>query len=388
MTSILSKSARSHPHPTGRQFLKVAYSLIFAIFPILFPEFAPSAEAKEMTFDVIYNNHTNIIVADGNIVPDTPKRFQEFLDSDRLDGFRFIVHLNSDGGSLYGGIQLGRMIRANGFATGIQSYQPRAAGAGSWWPAAEPGLCMSACALAFLGGENRAIDSASHIGFHQFSSSRASSDAQSNTFKTEATTQLVSSDVLDYIVSMGASVELFMRMSHALPNEMFIPGGDDLLALKIVSQTAFRDFGFEPYRSGVIAYSTFPENVEGRSVVHQITTYCKGGRPFVLLSGAPGSRGLSDSWIEASQEYLNGFTIWPAKPGPQASYPARNVRFRAGSSVLAEIQIDTSGAEALARNGQARIDIPAVSGFIFSFRIQASEMDSRKIKSSFTHCIS
>ena len=367
--------------------MKTIRALIAAIF-LAGLGLPASTSAKEMTFDVIHNNHTNIIVGDGDITSGTPTRFQDFLDADRLDGFRFIVHLNSNGGSLLGGMQLGQLIRANGFSTGIQSYEPRKTGESPWWPSEMPGSCMSACALAFLGGEVRAIDPRSSIGFHQFSSQRNSDEAQPATSITEAMTQIVSSDVLDYIVSMGASLQLFLQMSNALPNEMFIPRSEELRALKIISQTAFRDFGFEPYRSGVIAYSTFPENVAGRSAVHQITTYCKGGRPYVLLSGAPGSPGLTSEWVSGSREYLNGFSIWSSKTGGRAAYPARNVRFRTGSTALAEIELDADGAVALMENGQASIDIPAVTGFMFGFKVEATELDVRKLRSSFTHCIS
>lgn len=370
------------------QRLKASVNLCMAAIGLITFWIASSASAREMTFDIIYNNHTNIIVGNGDITAETPMRFQEFLDSDKLDGFRFIVHLNSNGGSLYGGIELGKLIRENGFATGVQAYDAREPGESSWWPSERPGHCMSACALAFLGGKVRAIGSGSSIGFHQFSSHRASTDEQPEASATEAMTQIISSDVLDYIVRMGASLELFLHMSNALPDQMYIPRGDELRSLKVISQTAFRDFGFEPYKVGVIAYATFPENVEGRSVVYQITTFCKGGIPYVLLSGVPGSQGLTPEWISGSQEYLSGFSISSNKTGRSTSYPASNVRFRSGSTALAEIKLDPVGAATLMEDGHGSISIPGASGFLFEFKLEASESDVDKIRSSFTHCIS
>lgn len=72
------------------------------------------ATAKDMTFDIIYQNHTNVVVADGVITAETPNDFRDFLDSEPFDGFNFLIDLNSPGGNLWGGMELGRMIRAEG----------------------------------------------------------------------------------------------------------------------------------------------------------------------------------------------------------------------------------------------------------------------------------
>ena len=55
---------------------------------------ATTAYAKDMTFDIIYYNHTNIVVADGDITYDTPAAFQAFLDTNPFDGFNFLIDLN------------------------------------------------------------------------------------------------------------------------------------------------------------------------------------------------------------------------------------------------------------------------------------------------------
>ncbi|MDR9821116.1 hypothetical protein RJJ63_17780 [Rhizobium hidalgonense] len=61
-----------------------------------------------------------------------------------------LVFLNSEGGDLKAGIEIGRAIRLRGFAT-----------------ATPPGtLCASACALTWLAGSQRFLQPESNIGFH------------------------------------------------------------------------------------------------------------------------------------------------------------------------------------------------------------------------------
>jgi hypothetical protein len=52
------------------------------------------------------------IVADGEITAETPKEFRRFLSSEKIQpGAQLEVYLNSPGGNLIGGIQLGEIVR-------------------------------------------------------------------------------------------------------------------------------------------------------------------------------------------------------------------------------------------------------------------------------------
>ncbi|SEH24145.1 hypothetical protein [Rhizobium sp. NFR12] len=63
---------------------------------------------------------------------------------------RAIVVLNSGGGNLQAGLEIGKAIRLRGFATAVP---PDA-------------LCASACALTWLAGSPRLLDATSKLGFH------------------------------------------------------------------------------------------------------------------------------------------------------------------------------------------------------------------------------
>lgn len=340
--------------------------------------------AKEMTFDIIYMNHTNVVVADGTITKETPDRFQAFLDTTQFDGYNFLIHLNSPGGNLYGGMELGRMIRDQGLTTDIRWYVPRPEGQDWYSPEygeQGAGQCYSACALAFLGGKVREISDGAIIGFHQFSG------GVDDIEKIQIGTQLAAGEVLKYLTSMGASPSLFSRMSEALPDDMYVPSADDLLVYSIISRDAFTGFTLEPYGNGVLAFSTFPENTKGTNLVYQVTTYCKKGRPFILLSGRPDEMGLSEDFADRVEAHLEGFGVSiDGVDGSSYLYPPSLVKFRSGQQ-LAEIEVDKRFLEMIeVGKTQGTVLFPYIFGGRMAFEIQATPEDIKRISSSFKLC--
>ena len=111
------------------------------------------------------------IFIDGEIGPDEGAR----LDAEaraRGIGPGSTVHLNSPGGSLYGGMDLGRAVRAHGFNTNV------AAPPTPDQPYGAAGACLSACTLAFLGGQFRYVNAAAIFGVHRFYSPSPPPDAE------------------------------------------------------------------------------------------------------------------------------------------------------------------------------------------------------------------
>ena len=348
---------------------------------------AVPAVSKDMTFDIIYLNHTNIVVADGEITADTPDAFQDFLDAEPFDGFSFLIDLNSPGGSLLGGIELGRMIRKQGLTTRVASYTQRAPGEAYWDPREEPGICMSACALAFLGGEDRELNEGSVLGFHQFSSAGNSVGKVADLYETEATTQIIAGVVHDYIEAMGVSPTLFSRMSMTVPEEMYVPTAYELAAFNIIPPDAFSNFTMEPYADGVIAYSTFLGNIEGRNIVSQITAYCRAGAPYLLLSQPENYRPLDQRWLNLATEMLGGFSLWIPPGHVKIDYPASNVDLRIGGQQLAEIRLDARGLDILMEGAKASVQLPGALGTSMYFEIKPTEADKKILDGAFKLCI-
>jgi hypothetical protein len=86
------------------------------------------------------------IFIDGPIEANSGRKLEEFIQSKQVPGESHVL-LNSRGGNLFGGMELGRVIRKYNLRTDI-GRQGKADLADL--PSSGPGECHSACTLAFL----------------------------------------------------------------------------------------------------------------------------------------------------------------------------------------------------------------------------------------------
>ncbi|WP_143035716.1 hypothetical protein [Bradyrhizobium sp. Rc2d] len=167
-----------------------------------------------------------VIYGDGSIDADASKRLEAFLAANHVPE-RSQLNLNSPGGSLFGGMELGKVIR---------KYQLRTAVAAKNSSDSDmaPGGCFSACALAFLGGEFRYLSKGSRYGVHRFA------------FKNNSTSdgmdiaQIASAAVVQYLRDMEIDTKLFTLASSAGPSEIFEPTPSQLSELNVVNNGVTR----------------------------------------------------------------------------------------------------------------------------------------------------
>jgi ATP-dependent protease ClpP protease subunit len=126
------------------------------------------------------------------------------------------MHIHSPGGSLVGGMNLGRVIRSHNLNTDIAKKGKFENG----FQHTEDGYCMSAAALAFLGGEFRFARATSKFGVHRFTLGEPSAHGIGDA-------QLLSASVVEYIRSMEVDTELFSIASDC--------PADDLLELPLAT---------------------------------------------------------------------------------------------------------------------------------------------------------
>ncbi len=130
-----------------------------AIYAILTASFHADG-ANALNFNIVGEK----IYAEGEIVKGDTRRFFEGEGADiRSDIDRqYTVHLNSSGGNLLEGIELGKQFKLRGISTHI----------------AQDSSCLSACSFAFLGGTfkyaagegpGRQIEWGGNLGFHGYS---------------------------------------------------------------------------------------------------------------------------------------------------------------------------------------------------------------------------
>ncbi len=160
-----------------------------------------------------------IISATGLINSDAGKRFEQFLITNHVPILSF-VNFDSLGGSPIGAMALGRVIRKYRLRTDIAKRDAN----GKF----QPGVCFSACALAFLGGEFRYRSKGSRYGVHRFSFS-------SSTTENSDIAQILSAAEVEYIRSMGVDPTLWTLSAATSAQEIFEPTKQQLLELGVLN---------------------------------------------------------------------------------------------------------------------------------------------------------
>ncbi len=168
--------------------------LLAALLAVLCLARPASAQEKPMTIQgfgpelpIEIAGSAWFIFLDGEINSEAATRFEQYIKRHRIPD-RSFVYLNSPGGSLRAGIELGRLIRKYRLSTNVGK---RSIGAIRRFDI-EAGGCYSACAYTYLGGQFRYLNKKSRYGVHQFAS-RAGD---------EGSAQIASAIIVDYIRSM------------------------------------------------------------------------------------------------------------------------------------------------------------------------------------------
>lgn len=102
------------------------------------------ARTEAAVISIVPSDATATVTVDGTLTPDDGDQFR--AKTNALT--KAVVVLNSDGGSVTAGIMIGEAIRLKGFHSVVV------------------GRCVSACALAWLGGTPRSMVAGAEIGFH------------------------------------------------------------------------------------------------------------------------------------------------------------------------------------------------------------------------------
>ena len=171
-------------------------------------------------------------------------------DTDRLNAYilrlpqkkTIAVYMDSAGGNLFEGMTLGRFFHSARIKTSIEGNGAQ---------------CVSACALAFLGGRDtdgapwRSKSSTSALGFHsfrtEFDPSRSFSAA--DMAKLEQLTQRVVLEIADYLHDIGTDLSFLRLMFRAPSNEMNFISNDEALSSGIKVWDEFRNSWMMPARN-------------------------------------------------------------------------------------------------------------------------------------------
>ena len=157
----------------------------------------------------------------GSFDPGDEVRFQEFLSRPRATPLR-VIYLNSYGGNLKAGVEIGRMVRRAGLATAVF---------------ADRNVCDSACTLVFAGGVRRhninghtvheGLTSMMGLGFHP-------AHMRGNSIRPSMLSDKGTEQVRAFYVEMGMPRAADLMMKAAI-NSMYRPSGKTTLDTRIAT---------------------------------------------------------------------------------------------------------------------------------------------------------
>ena len=122
-----------------------------------------------MAFTKVETSNGVIIFGDGHIVFDTANAFECFVQANSLGAQAPArttrpptrLYMNSFGGNVEAGYDFGRLLRTRGVSVSVGRAPSQDGGTSM-----KRGDCLSACAIAFLGGVERMLPAGSRLGFH------------------------------------------------------------------------------------------------------------------------------------------------------------------------------------------------------------------------------
>ena len=189
-----------------KQLLTILLTAFFIVLPSAAEEEAKINILKVDRGIEIAIGATPEIYIDGPINDVTVAKFVATVSAENITSGT--IYINSPGGNLISGIELGRIIRKFGFSTNVGTQ-------GEAYGSAKPGGCFSACVLAYIGVYYRFLNASSLIGVHRFSTpTPKQSDLD--------VAQVISAAVTGYLKESDVDIALFNRMSRTAKDEIYL----------------------------------------------------------------------------------------------------------------------------------------------------------------------
>lgn len=303
------------------------------------------------------------IAAEGTIVSDTPKIAEEFLKANPFQ----IVYLNSPGGNLQAGMELGRLFRKRSIHVVVgHTPPPTESDSSATYP--EEGRCVSACSYAFLGGVTRNAEK-NEIGIHQFS-------WQLNNFALEpkksvqnaigsgagfalSSAQKVAGYLIAYVQEMGVDPQFVSVASST--EEVHYLSEQELTNFRVSWEAeAFGPWQIRPWGKGIYAFA------ERSDKKQTIFVYCNSDKkPRLRVQGIK---------LSAEGEGASDSSLIESALGAQVDL-VKTSRLKNGDGVLDMSLVDF---EPRNLNGKSDYDISIHAAYhsldeMFSFKLSAKE---------------
>ncbi|MFT3724883.1 MAG: hypothetical protein QM773_15030 [Hyphomonadaceae bacterium] len=244
---------------------------LFAAFAGVMLGTSPAHADEPMTFEwgTVYGD-VQAIFAHGEFTPETPAALKAFLKrSAEQVTPETMIYMNSLGGDLASGMEVGKMIRQAKLNTAVAKNSRNADEANTIdldaFSRVYPGYCVSACSLAFLGGVKREVRPGSIFAVHQVSMNCVDKRKALQQYPwvampnvtycpelDEALTmvQIANGAVVEYVRSMGVDPIFLTEMSRAGPGAVNALAEDKLKEYKIVYEYKTESWEFQTDAQG------------------------------------------------------------------------------------------------------------------------------------------
>jgi hypothetical protein len=314
-----------------------------------------AAEAAPMTFQEAAQggncDSCEWIAADGEITTDTPNQFRKYFQS-HPSAYLFI---NSTGGDVVGGVELGRLLRQNRMMVEVH----RTVKSGSYLNDVVKGQCASACSFAFLGGETRSAESG-EIGIHQFTQTVKDASVKPVTSVGDerkqlvATVQTIASYLIKYVVDMDVDPR-FLALATSTANVFYLDK-PQLDSFRVRWQPKeFVPWSIHATGAGIIASS------QTRDGILTATVLCRADKiPRLQLTPMADAKTLNEALADAFS--ITAFGMPVAKSA--IAYPTVN-----GKPVM-EVRLDKLNVASLRPDVRVfEADVPHVNRNYFEYKL-------------------
>jgi hypothetical protein len=207
----------------------IIVSSIVAIFACVPVAFAETSKLMTISYEKPKNGYEKIlgsawtIFLEGEIDGAAADRFAAFVTKNEVP-VRSHVVLNSPGGNLYAGMELGRIIRKYDLTTDVGDPAKKKGEYSSYGQ----GFCYSACTYAYLGGRFRYMTEGSHFGVHRFYAKDPASGNMDSA-------QMTSAQIVSYVREMGVDPDFFTLSTYAGAKEIIEPPKAVLEKLNVIN---------------------------------------------------------------------------------------------------------------------------------------------------------
>ena len=284
------------------------------------------------------------LVLDGRIPADAGSMLETWIKKNDYTGVPLTIVMNSNGGSLIGGIRLGQTIRRLGLKTEVGKTVPEPDI--PHFQKQAPGGCYSSCAYAFLGGVQRTVASGTY-GVHQFYSDAFFDTPAQKAFSAMdlSAQQALTGVILAYVVEMGADPQVVIAANGMRPDEIFKPSEAQLKDWKVVfDPDAYGGWRIEPFKDGIVLFS---RSQSGRS---QLSLTCGRNGAELLVT----KKGLGGQYVsEVTQSYnsMESFSLFDRVVPRQATKFAKTADGYALRIPLGKADLDTMQSYRKAQGG-------------------------------------